>query len=181
MLKEINRGLRIVTGLVAVAALALLAGCAGSDLKIETTFDDAIDFSSLRTFGYQTGAFTTPDGVAVDPAVVDRIEDAVVGTLESKGLEFVQSGDQDFVTVVRGGRFRTIVSKYQDNWYVPAEDWVADTKYYDEGALVIGMRVGGDPEEVWLGVGTVRLGTEPATQEFLNELAAKILEDFPPK
>ena len=178
-----NERLRKTAAVGASLALVWLAGCAGSDMTVETGYDEAYDFSSLKTFGFQTGVLSMPDGSDIDPLVAERIESAVIGTLEGKGLVYDQTGNPDFVAIVRGGRLETVVVNVgqRDNIYVPQDDWVGDPDVYDEGALLIGMMVSGSTESIWHGVGKVRLEGGPASQEQFDKWVAKILKDFPPK
>ena len=178
---NMNERLRLAAAVGAAVVLVALGGCAGSDMRVETMHDETFDFSSIKTFGYQTGYFSMPDGREVDPAAVERIERAVIGALEGRGFEYVKTGDTDFVAVVRGGRLETTVEKYKENIYAPSEVWVGDPGVYDEGALLVGMMVSGSTEAIWSGVGKVRLEDAPASQEQFDKWVAKILKGFPPK
>jgi hypothetical protein len=170
-----------------VAAFALFAaGC--STIDVQTDYDPAADFSTLKTFKWVEAKGSDLDK---NPLIKARVRDAVLNTLKAKGFQEIQSGDPDFFVFAHAGAKEKM--NVTDWGYSYGAYWGPygaygrniDVSYYTEASLFIDV-VKNNPEKdelAWRGVGTgvvSQSATPEERAENINSAVAMILEGFPP-
>ena len=174
--------------------VVLLTACA-SGLQTTADWNPESDFTAFQTYAW------APDGEgdASIPQLTDgRIRTAIEATLNGKGLREVPLAQADLavgyqVTTADQTNYTTTSTgwgggygRYGPGWGgggggVSSSTTRATT--YTNGTLVIGVFSGQSQEVLWHGSGTTRLreNLTPAERtENVNNVVAKILEEFPP-
>jgi hypothetical protein len=172
---------------VVLAAVALFAGGC-STIDVQTDYDPAADFTTLKTFKWVDAKGSDLDK---NPLIKSRVRDAVLTNLKAKGYQEVQSGEPDFFTFAHAGAKEKM--NVTDWGYSYGAYWGPygaygrniDVSYYTEASLFIDVvkNTPGKDELVWRGVGTgvVSQSVSPEERaENINNAVAMILEGFPP-
>jgi hypothetical protein len=167
----------------------LLPGC--SSVSIKSDFDPSADFSTLKT--YQWVPFRDgDDALAKVPLVQKRAMNAVDKALAAKGYRLLTEGVPDFYVAVHAGvQDKINVTDYgyaYGGWWGPYGPYGhnIDVSYYKEGTVFVDViqKRTDKSELMWRGAGTgmVAPPDDPqAAQEKADDVAARILADFPPE
>ncbi len=164
--------------------LALLAaGC--STLTVSSDWDHAVDFSRYKTFGLREGT------KAQNPIVQNRIDSAVMKTLESKGLT---PSDDPSLIVYTHTRVSQEKQVNYDNfgyggWYGwdgwGTGGWSGNSATVQEvpiGTVVVDIVDTKNKNLVWRGTASeVAASGDTDSQESIDKAAAKLFQNFPPK
>jgi hypothetical protein len=179
--------------MAAVGAAVLVGGCAG--IKVGQDYDVKTDFTSLKTYAWQSTVQAKTGDVRVDNTLLDdRIRKAVDDRLAQKGYRKTAGGIPDF----------RVAYSYQIRRKVGSEGVQTGigvgvggsgsfggvglgtgggVNEYDEGTLVIDFLDAANGDLLWRGTGSRRLvettDPEKATRR-VNETVERILEQFPP-
>jgi len=180
----------ILPRVLLVLPLAALVGCSG--IRIDTDYDPAADFSTLKTWAWvPASARRGGDPRIVNDLVDARIRAAVEAGLASRGYRKVSSGS-DFVVTYHAGLERKIqVDRlYGSGGYYPYRDWhyygggETVVREYDEGTLLLDVIDAKQKTLVWRGSARAVVD-EAATPEQreakIRAAVEKMLDRFPPQ
>lgn len=172
---------------------ATIAGC-GAGVQYNSDYDPTADFSDIRTYQW---AQRTPTGDD-DPRVYNditmrKVRFAVDQALQAKGMQMVNANPDVLVAwhgAINGKMSLQTVSShygYGYGWYgYGGMGMGASTTYvneWDEGTLLVDIIEGGKRELIWRGSAQAELKKRQDPQEgqeFLNDVVARMLADFPP-
>jgi hypothetical protein len=173
--------LAVIAGLVLSAA-----GC--STIDVQTDYDPAADFTTLKTFKWVDAKGSDLDK---NPLIKSRVRDAVISNLKTKGYQEAAGGEPDFFVFAHAGAKEKM--NVTDWGYSYGAYWGPygaygrniDVSYYTEASLFIDVVKNnpGKDELAWRGVGTgvVQQSATPEERaENINNAVAIILENFPP-
>jgi Domain of unknown function (DUF4136) len=90
--------MNIGTFIVLAGAVLFVAGC--STIDVQTDYDPATNFTTLKTFKWVDAKGSDLDK---HPLIKARIRDAVIATLKTKGYQQVESGEPDFFVFAHAG------------------------------------------------------------------------------
>ena len=163
---------------LAVLGLLLLLGCT-NQVKINTTYDDSVDFGSYQTFAQAPPPNAVPGFPGYSEITGRQIQERIAYDLEQKGLRPASWEEADLqVSFTLGGQARQD-SEYWGGWgwYGPGE---ITTESYVQGSLVIDMADRVRQRLVWHGYGTEDVFSQPKNDEALLRAIDAILEKYPP-
>jgi len=185
--------MRIYIGLIVVTLFGFLWGC--QNIQVSQDYDLSKDFSSLKTYEWQTKTQPETGDIRVDNPLLDaRIRLAINDSLSKKGYQRITRGKPDFY----------VSYTYQIHSKIGSDDvgvgvgfgWgsrgriggigVDTGRYigeYDEGMLVIDLNDASKGGLLWRGTGTARVDQHSEPEEItkrVNEGVEKILSQFPP-
>ncbi len=176
----------ILRVLVLAGVVLFAAGC--STIDIQTDYDPATNFTTLKTFKWVDAKGSDLDKA---PLAKARIRDAVIANLKAKGFTEAASGEPDFFVFAHAGAKEKM--NVTDWGYSYGAYWGPygaygrniDVSYYTEASVFIDVVKNnpGKDELAWRGVGTgvMQQGLSPEERtEAINSAVAAILEDFPP-
>lgn len=185
-----SRTHRIASRLLAPLLLALLAGCSG--IKVNSDYDPAVDFASLRNYAWLPRA---PEGTGdprLDSSLLnDRIERAIDDSLRAKGLTKVAAEQADFFVTFHIGidqklDVTTIPTTY--GYYGRWGGFYGGTEtrvdQYEQGTLLIDFVDQGKDDLLWRGSGQTRISEHRSPEDRekrVREVVEAILGQFPPK
>ena len=185
--------MRIYIGLIVFTLFGFLWGC--QSIQVSQDYDISKDFSSLKTYEWQTKTQPETGDIRVDNPLLDaRIRSAINDSLSKKGYQRITQGKPDFY----------VAYKYQVRSKIESDDvgvgvgfgWGSRSRYggigldtgryiseYDEGVLVIDLNDASKGDLLWRGTGTARVNQHSKPEEItkgVNEAVEKILSQFPP-
>ena len=180
--------LRVALVVAAVLALTSAAGCA--TVSVSTDFDRSVDFSRYRTFVFVGGRLSN-NGISDDgnTLVKDRIHNAVVATLRTKGLTESPENADLAVGYWAGARTKTEIEGmppyapefgpyWYGGWWGPGySQWW--TRTYDEGTLVIDLVDRTNHRLVWRAYARTEV-KQPVSDEKVRQIVERAFKDFPP-
>ena len=163
--------------LFAVLTAATMIGCSAG-VSVNTDYDKAFDFRSIKTFKVQLGPAQSASIAGVSPLTGQRVQAAIESELKAKGYQKAAGTDADFVAVAHGGTQEEVS---EGNWgYAGYWDGPVDSFTYTEGALVIDMVDLKSNKAIWRGVGKDIVGDEEPSEAKIDEAVGTVLNDFPP-
>ena len=178
--------MNIGTFIVLAGAVLFVAGC--STIDVQTDYDPAANFTTLKTFKWVDAKGSDLDK---NPLIKARIRDAVIATLKTKGYQQVESGEPDFFVFAHAGAKEKM--NVTDWGYSYGAYWGPygaygrniDVSYYTEASLFIDVVKNnpGKDELAWRGVGTgvvQQTATPEERAENIKYAVETILEEFPP-
>lgn len=184
---------KISIGLIILALLNLLWGC--SNFQVSQDYDVSTNFSSFKTYAWQTDNQPKTGDIRVDSSLLDdRIRSAINDSFSKKGYQKIVQETPDFyvaytyqirsrvesnkVTVGvgigggSGGRFGGV-----------GVNSGGSIREYDEGFLAIDLNDVSKKSLLWRGTGTTRVNQRTKPEENvtgINAWVEKILSQFPP-
>jgi hypothetical protein len=183
--------MRILACVLLCFSLVTLVGC--SSVSVTSDYDPAADFSGLKTYQW-VKLQGTGDALEKAPLLMKRAIAAVDKGLVAKGYVKADGENADFYVAVHAGvKDKINVTNYgygYGGWYGRGAYGVGggniDVNYYQEGTIFIDViqKKGEGFELMWrgAGTGTVDPPKDPVeAQAKADEIAAMILEQFPPK
>ncbi len=169
-----------------VGALLVMIGCAG--LKVDTDYDAAFDFTTLKTFDWAA----PPPDEAVDELVEKRVKSAVTGELQAKG--FVPSSEApDFLIAMHVTTKTSTAGSVGvglsvgipiGRGVVSVGGGKSEPRVKKEGTLVLDVLDGKARSRIWEGtaVGALNGSLLPEEQQArITHAVAEMLAEFPPK
>lgn len=176
--------------MAASAAVALVVAGCGSGIKVNTDFDPEQNFG-----GYQTYVWAAPPKTG-DPRLDSeltqrRIQAAVDTVLGRKGFRPVTGNEQpDFIVgyyAAVDGRVdvQTVGTYYGWGWgpYYGGMYPTTQTRYYNQGTLIVDIADAGKKQLVWRGTGESEVHQERDPERRQARLVAavqEIMRGFPP-
>lgn len=182
------RNLQSVRGL-ALAAMALLAGCATAPEKSEPMIDPETNFEEYRTFGLHPYASAADSDTPM--SLVDTyIRAAITTEMQRKGYEKAPVGSTGEIVIdyeaaraekVKSSPFRIGIGigSYGSGGGGSISTSTSGVKNISEGSLVIHAV---DPErntEVWRSRASRELGEGAIDSEVVQDIVSEVLSDFP--
>lgn len=185
--------MRNLIAMLVCCAMLFVMGC--SSLEVNYDYDKEVDFSSYKTFAWvaqQTAAAgDAKQAQAQNQLFIKRLRSAANSQLEAKGYK-INAEDPHFVIVHHTG----VENKTQvTDWgysYGPGYGrgygggWGGsniDVSTYQEGMLILDFYDYSTKQLVWRGTATKALESNPNPEKaeaIVNEVVAKMLENFPP-
>ena len=180
---------RILAILVALPLVLATAPSAEGKSKVRTRFDEAFDYSKIRTFDFYVHPSKQTKGPRAE-LLRPRLQALVEELLVQKGFRRSSTGDPDFHVVLDGqisenldiwGGYRVVVTE-NVVWesYVP----YGGNRAISRGVLIIWMQLPGAEDSFW-GGGTYAEFSGSTKLEKLLKIATKatrkILAEFPPE
>jgi len=163
-----------------ILILSLLGVIGAFAQKIETEFDQSVDFSKFKTFAIRDGRLNSRNPSLNSELIRKRIDADIRKYLEAKGLAFVSSGASDLNVhytfgAVRGQR----VEAYPAGW----RGWGTRVERvpFTDGTLVIDLRDPGTRSLVWRGIAREDKRNAAAIEGKLDDMVKKSLDKYPPK
>lgn len=171
-------------------AITLLLGGCSSGISVHTDFDPAQDFSQYKTYVW------APPPKTGDPRLDSelaqrRVQAAVDTVLASKGLRPAQGNEQPnfivgYYAAVEGRVDVQSVGTYY-GWgmgpYYGGMYPSTQTRYYNQGTLIIDIADAAKKQLVWRGTGESEVHREQDSERRQQRLTAavqQIMRDFPP-
>lgn len=179
--------------LIVFALFGFLWGC--QSVQVSQDYDLSKDFSSLKTYGWQTKSQPKTGDIRVDNPLLDaRIRAAINDSLSKKGYQRIPEERPDF----------HVAYKYQVGSKIESDNvgvgvgfgWGGRSRFggigvdsgrhiseYDEGVLVIDLTGASNGDLLWRGTGTARVDRHSTPEEitkWVNEAVERILSQFPP-
>jgi hypothetical protein len=164
--------------------LFILGSC--SSIKVNSDYDKSVDFSQYKTYAFHKRGI---DRVEISGLDKKRILNAIDAELSKKGM--IKSENPDLlINIFTKERERIDVDQFNAGWgYGWGYGWNpylwggrTYVSSYVEGTLYIDLIDAKKKELVWEGEGVGYLTENRERKESqINEFAAKILAQFPPK
>lgn len=184
---------KISLGLVILTLFGHLWGC--SNIQVSQDYDVSMDFSSLKTYAWQTESQPTTGDIRVDSSFIDdRIRSAIDDSFSKKGYQkIVQETPDFFVAYTYQIRSRLesnnvtvgvgIGTSSRGRYGGFGVNSGGSIREYDEGFLAIDLNDASKNSLLWRGTGTTRVNQSAKPEESVTEINAwveKILSQFPP-
>ena len=181
-------------GVLVFSLLGLPWGC--SSIRVSQDYDLSRDFSSLRTYAWQSDKQPETGDIRVDNSLLDtRFRSAIDDALAKKGFQKKTQGKPDFYVaytyqidskvessnVTFGFGFGSGGGGAYTGMGVNSGGRVSE---YDEGLLVIDLMDVATADLLWRGTGTARFdpSTDPEKSvKAINAGVEQILAQFPPQ
>ncbi len=170
-------------GLVKIVSLfsltLLLASTPGLAQKVNTDFDESVDFPKFKTYGWRRGRINTrlPN---LDNSLVDKhIRAAVDSHLASKGLQLSSDKPDVWVSDILGARNMREIDTVPAGW----RGWGTRRVAYPvtRGTLVIDLKDGAKNELVWRATCMDTASDPVKFERRIDNDVRKAFEKFPPK
>lgn len=169
----------------ALAAVALtVSGC--SSLSITTDHDPEADFASFTTYG-----FPEQDNHAPESLFDRAIRRSIDGEMSARGLTRTET-NPDLYVVFQASVNEVVTGATVDHWNTGGWGWyggwgggmgtsTVNVNSYNQGTLVVDMVDRDANQLVWRGIAEKSVDDQPTVdQDKINEVMAKLMEDFPP-
>ncbi|MCF8069868.1 MAG: DUF4136 domain-containing protein [Desulfobacterales bacterium] len=177
---------------IGVFLLSFIYGCSG--IVVSQDYNMSSDFSTLKTYGWQSETQPKTGDIRVDNPLLDnRIRNAIVQVLSLKGFKKADDGAPDFFISYQYAIQNKIKSDNVSTgigFGIGSTGSVggigissgSDVRAYDQGMLVIDIT---DPEKelLWRGKGTLQVtdhSNPEKTTKTVNAVVEKTLRQFPP-
>ncbi len=171
--------------LTVIVSIGILTGC--STVSVTSDYDKTANFTSYNTFTIYDDVIKDSELESV-PLVKKRVLEALRNEMQKKGFTMVEAAEADITIFAHAGTTEKMnVTDYgygYGGWWGPnpyGRD--IDVSYYKEGSLIIDFVENSKKELFWRGIGTAALqdgGTPEERQAFIDEVVAKILDQYPP-
>ena len=168
---------RLVGGL---QVALVVAGC-GSTMTVNTDYDRAANFTTLKTYTWREGTKLP------NPLMEQRVIDAVDAQMKAKGLTRVDSGGDISITYHAAATESMDVQTFSTGSYYGCWGGCMSTasttvRPVTTGTLIVDMVDARTNKMLWRGSGTDTVTGEPADSERkINEAVVRMFQAFPPK
>ena len=183
---------RVATWILALAALALLAGCATGP-RITTEADPDADFSRYRTFAFYSPLAIEPEGYS--SAASDRMKAAVRAQMEARGYIYTTDRPDLWVNINAYTQRQTDVTvmptvdyayyySYRARGYYVVPYWRdrTDVYRYTEGTINVDIIDAARNRLVWEGIAVGRVGRmkdAAVRDQRIDSAIADIFAEYP--
>jgi hypothetical protein len=148
--------------------------------KIETEFDQAVDFSKYKSYTLRDGQINAKAAALNNELIHKKIENDIRTALNAKGLFEATTGQGDLnVRFTLGAAPRYEVDVYPVGWYGLGRRRVVTQ--YTQGTLVIDLR---DPTQralVWRAIASAEKNNPSDVEKKLDDMVRKSFDKYPPK
>lgn len=165
----------------ASAAIAILCAIGSPAQQVKTDYDRNVDFSQFKTYSWEKVE-------TQDPLWIDRIKDAVNGTLAAKGWMMVPSGGQVAVVAMEITKDHRTLDTYYDGfgggwrWGGGFGDETTSVDTYKVGTLVVDLFDAGSKKLIWRGSASDTLSNKSEKNiKNLDKGVQKMFDHFPPE
>jgi len=170
---------------LAFALFFVIGGC--SSVSVTSDYDLNVDFSKYKTFYIYIGELKGSK-LESTPLVKKRVLEAIESELQKKGFVKEDSTKADMTVFAQANTaekmdVNSYGYSYGYGWGPYPYGRNIDVSYYTQGSLIIDFVDNAKDEVVWRGIGTAALqdqGTPEERQLFIDEVVAKILNQYPP-
>jgi Domain of unknown function (DUF4136) len=170
-----------LVGILPAAAVALALGGCGSSMKVATDYDQAANFTTLKTYSWRPG---TP---LPNPLMSQRVVNAVDAQLRAKGLTKVDSAGDITVTYHAAADKQMDVQTFSTG--SPYSCWggcfgttSTTVTPVTVGTLIVDIVDAKTNKMLWRGTGSDTVSDDPKENEGkVNEAVGRMFENFPPK
>ena|SRR5579872_1072021 len=163
-----------------LAILTLLALAPAFAQKIETEFDQAVDFSKFKTFAIRDARLNSKNPSLNSELIRKRIDADIQKALEAKGLTIAPSGPSDLnVRYTLGAVGRVQREAYPAGWRGWGTRIVAVP--YTEGTLVVDLRDPSTKSLVWRSIARADKSNASQIEGKLDDMVKKSFDKYPPK
>lgn len=169
-----------------VLALFLLFGlptASVAGLNVDVLYDDSVDFSSYKTYGWATGPLNdSPEAELVD----GRIKRTADAELAKKGLRLATSGEKpDLLITYYGGIEENLLIEGVRYELAPRVVWTGAeplgvTRRYEVGTLVLDFADAETEKIIWSGVVQAGAKTTRQLRAKVEKAVEKVLKQYPP-
>jgi hypothetical protein len=170
--------------------MVLIAACMGcSRFSVESDFDPAANFRTLRTYAWKPGPRPSIGDPRVSDALVDRtVRAAVDRDLGAKGYTPASPEDADFLLAYDAGiDFKTSTVAITRTTNAVYGAWVPSqhlqSSDYEQGVMVLLIFSRPTGELIWRGVATGIFDPTAASvvrEQRITDVTHKLLKEFPP-
>jgi hypothetical protein len=178
--KRSGSGLRYKKALLVCSAWAIFAALPASGQKIQTEFDQAVDFSKFKTFSVEPGRITSPNPSLNNELVKQQIENDIRKYLAERGLTPVRDGRADLHVRYTLGTPRAVETEvYPAGW----RGWGSRVVRvpYAEGTLVLDLRDPSTRSLVWRAIARDDESDASKVESKLDAMVKKAVQKYPPK
>ncbi|MFZ5876588.1 MAG: DUF4136 domain-containing protein [Nitrospirota bacterium] len=179
--------MRAIYGLLTGGVLLVLAGCAG--LSVDTDYDPAVDFTTLKTYDWAP----TQADASIDELVEKRVRNAVNTQLQAKGYVLSSDAPDFLVSMALATRTSTAGSvgigasvgiPIGHGGTVSVGGGKSKPREKTEGTLILDFVNPTSRSLMWKG--TAEAGVNGASspeqqQSRINRVVSELLAEFPPK
>ena len=160
--------------------IGLLAARGALAQKIETEFDQSVDFSKFKTFAIRDGRLNSKNPSLNSELVRKRIDADITKYLQAKGLENAGEGRSDLNVRYTLGAARGVQREaYPAGW----RGWgtrVIRTPF-TAGTLVIDLRDPATKSLVWRAIAREDKSNAAQIEAKLDDMVKKSIDKYPPK
>ena len=166
------------------ALVASLVAC--SSLKVQTDADPAVDLSTYKRFAFaRLAADQQAAGSQMDGLMQKRVEDAITGELQKKGLQLDTTGAEPDVFIAyhsgKEDKVNVINNGYSYGRWGGAYGGGTSVTQYTEGTLTVDLFDGKRKELVWRGSATDTVADRNDAAKKIPQAVAKMFQKFPAK
>ena len=177
----------------AAFAVVTLSSC--SSIQVSQDYQPGADFSQYKSYEWLPENMQTKPKQATfekqNQLIAERINSAIVGDFKKKGFSFVESGADAYVTyhIKVSTKIRSLpvtttigVGTYWNHGSIGMQT-SPEVEQYEEGTLIVDV-LDKNNKLLWRGTSTtyVEQHSDPQdTTKLVNEVVAKLLEQYPPK
>jgi hypothetical protein len=148
--------------------------------KIETEFDQSVDFSKFKTFAIRDGQLNSKNPSLNSELVRKRIDADITKFLKAKGLENAVEGRSDLNVRYTLGASRGVQKEvYPAGWRGLGRRVVRTP--YTEGTLVIDLRDPATKSLVWRAIAREDKTNAAQIEASLDDMVKKSIDKYPPK
>jgi hypothetical protein len=147
--------------------------------KVTIEFDEAMEFSSLKSFTLQKGQLHSKNPSLNNDIVRKNLETAIRKRLTEKGLTEASTQADLSISYSLGSANRTETERYPARWGGRGGRRV--THRYTEGTLTIDMRDPRRQELVWRAVAVANEQDPSKISGKLDSMVKKSFDKYPPK
>ncbi len=171
--------------LIVLLVLGLVGLAACQTVKVDTDYDETVDFSSYQTFDWMPQPREATRNPQINDIMDNRIKRAIEGELIAGGYQKNRSGRPDVYVVYHTTTQRQVDRTYIERWGYGRRGRFRRTgavrvESYKEGTLIIDLVDAERRELVWRGTATGAVSDLRQTEKKLFGAVERIFEVFPP-
>ena len=171
--------------LIVLLVLGLVGLAACQTVKVDTDYDETVDFSSYQTFDWMPQPRDLSRHPQINDIMDNRIKRAIEGELVADGYQKNRRGRPDIYVVYHTATQRQIDRTYIERWGYGrrrrrGRTGAVRVESYKEGTLIIDLVDAERRELVWRGTATGAVSDLRQTEKKLFGAVERIFEAFPP-
>ncbi len=168
-----------VSGIASFTLFFLLVPWAAVAQKVTTDFDETVDFSRFKTYGWKQGQVRKKNPMLDNSLLEKRLKNAVNAQLAAKGLTETAISPDLLVTYVVGAAEK----KEIETWPAGRRGWRTRRAVvrYTEGQIVIDLLNASSNELVWRAHCKDTVSDPTKFEKRIDKDIEKAFQQFPPK
>lgn len=161
--------------------LASLAGC--QSVKVDTDYDEAVDFAQYQTFDWLPERPEAPRNPQINDVIDNRIRRAIERAMEADGYQRTTTERSDLYVVYHAAVERKLGGAYLNTlgYGQSAQPGPMRLESYQEGTLIIDLVDVLRRELVWRGTATGAVTNLIQAEKKLFGAIERIFAKFPPE